>query len=57
MFVNIRPTKGNGMIQKARKLRTRYMGTYPIIERVGRMAYRVPLLEELSQIHDVFHVS
>ena len=35
----------------------RYIGTFRLITRVGRVAYRLELLAELSQIHDTFHVS
>ena len=35
----------------------RYIGPYEVIERVGPVAYRLALPIELSQIHDVFHVS
>ncbi|XP_050222387.1 uncharacterized protein LOC126672480 [Mercurialis annua] len=33
------------------------VGEKEIIERIGPLAYRLVLLGELSQIHDVFHVS
>ncbi|KAL2243587.1 UNVERIFIED_CONTAM: Transposon Tf2-11 polyprotein, partial [Sesamum indicum] len=39
------------------KLSPRYIGPYEIIERIGPLAYRLALPAELSQIHDVFHVS
>ena len=32
------------------------LGTFPIIERVGSVAYRLGLPEHLQRIHDVFHV-
>ena len=38
-------------------MRPRYIGPYEVIERVGPVAYRLALPLELSQIHDVFHVS
>ncbi|KAL0332872.1 UNVERIFIED_CONTAM: Transposon Tf2-11 polyprotein [Sesamum calycinum] len=42
---------------KQGKLSPRYIGPYEILERVGPLAYRLALPAELSQIHDVFHVS
>ncbi|KAJ8761423.1 hypothetical protein K2173_001554 [Erythroxylum novogranatense] len=42
---------------KKGKLSPRYVGPYEILERIGPLAYRLALPPELSQIHDVFHVS
>ena len=39
------------------KLKPRYLGPYRIIERIGAVAYRLELPQELSDIHNVFHVS
>lgn len=36
---------------------TGYIGSYPIIEKVGPAAYRLQLPVKLDQVHDVFHVS
>ena len=35
----------------------RYIGPYEIVEICGPVAYRIQLPEQLSAIHDVFHVS
>jgi hypothetical protein len=40
-----------------RKLAPRYVGPYRIIERKGNVAYKLQLLEEMSAIFFVFHVS
>ena len=42
---------------KKGKLAPRYMGPFEITERIGLMAYRLKLPEELSSVHDTFHVS
>ncbi|GJU55902.1 putative reverse transcriptase domain-containing protein [Tanacetum coccineum] len=42
---------------KKGKLAPRYMGPFEILERVGPIAYRLRLPEELSGVHDTFHVS
>ena len=39
------------------KLSPRYVGPYPIVERVGPVAYRLALAAPFEGIHDVFHVS
>ncbi|GJU37855.1 hypothetical protein Tco_1186209 [Tanacetum coccineum] len=42
---------------KKGKLAPRYVGPFEIIERVGPVAYRLKLPQELSCVHDMFHVS
>jgi hypothetical protein len=39
------------------KLAPRYIGLFPILERCGQVAYILQLLESLSVVHNVFHVS
>ncbi|GJV67535.1 putative reverse transcriptase domain-containing protein [Tanacetum coccineum] len=39
------------------KLAPRYVGPFEILKRIGPVAYRLRLLEELSGIHDKFHMS
>ncbi|GKA83908.1 putative reverse transcriptase domain-containing protein [Tanacetum coccineum] len=39
------------------KLASRYVGPFEILERIGPVAYRLRLPEELSSVHDTFHVS
>ncbi|GJZ28719.1 putative reverse transcriptase domain-containing protein [Tanacetum coccineum] len=39
------------------KLALRYVGPFKILERIGPVAYRLRLPEELSGIHDTFYVS
>ncbi|GKB08109.1 putative reverse transcriptase domain-containing protein [Tanacetum coccineum] len=40
-----------------RKLAPRYVGPFEILERIGLVAYRLRLPEELNSVHDTFHVS
>nr|GEX62654.1 reverse transcriptase domain-containing protein [Tanacetum cinerariifolium] len=39
------------------KLNPRYVGPLKVLERVGDVAYKLDLLEELSRVHNTFHVS
>nr|GEY13026.1 putative reverse transcriptase domain-containing protein [Tanacetum cinerariifolium]GEY44666.1 putative reverse transcriptase domain-containing protein [Tanacetum cinerariifolium] len=39
------------------KLNTRYIGPFKIIARVGTVAYRLELPDQLSRVHSTFHVS
>ncbi|KAL0313196.1 UNVERIFIED_CONTAM: Retrovirus-related Pol polyprotein from transposon [Sesamum radiatum] len=50
-------SKGIVRFGKQGKLSPKFIGPYQISERVGPLAYRLKLPVELSQIHDVFHVS
>ncbi|PKA62512.1 RNA-directed DNA polymerase like [Apostasia shenzhenica] len=39
------------------KLRPRFIGPFEIIEKVGKVAYRLALPPKLASVHDIFHVS
>nr|GFA25003.1 putative reverse transcriptase domain-containing protein [Tanacetum cinerariifolium] len=39
------------------KLNPRYVGPFKVIKRVGSIAYKLELPEELSRVHNTFHVS
>lgn len=57
VFVKVTPLKGVMRFSKTGKLAPRFIGPYPIMERIGKLAYRVALPEHLSSVHNVFHVS
>ncbi|WOG99882.1 hypothetical protein DCAR_0519238 [Daucus carota subsp. sativus] len=57
VFLKVSPWKGVMRFGNKGKLSPRYIGPYEIIEKIGPLAYRLALPPELSQIHDVFHVS
>nr|GEY36441.1 putative reverse transcriptase domain-containing protein [Tanacetum cinerariifolium] len=50
------PWKGMIRFGKKGKLASRYVGPFEILERIGPIAYRLRLPEELSSVHDTFHV-
>ncbi|GJZ45870.1 hypothetical protein Tco_0593466 [Tanacetum coccineum] len=52
-----RLSKGIVHFGKKGKLAPRYVGPFKILERIGLVAYRLRLLEELNSVHDTFHVS
>ncbi|GJU25161.1 putative reverse transcriptase domain-containing protein [Tanacetum coccineum] len=51
------PWKGVIRFGKKGKLAPRYVGPFEIVECVGPVAYRLKLPQELSCVHDTFHVS
>ncbi|GJX61237.1 reverse transcriptase domain-containing protein [Tanacetum coccineum] len=57
VMLKVSPWKGVIRFWKKGKLASRYVGPFEILERISPVAYRLRLLEELSGIHDTFHVS
>ena len=57
VFLRVSPMTGVGRALKSKKLNSKFIGPYQISERVGNVAYRVALPPNLSNLHDVFHVS
>jgi hypothetical protein len=43
--------------QDMRKACTRYIGPFKILEQRGEVAYQLELPPQLSEVHDIFHVS
>jgi hypothetical protein len=56
-YLKVSPIRGTRRFQVHGKLAPRYIGPYKVLKRVGAVAYRLELPEELSDIHLVFHVS
>ncbi|GJW86546.1 putative reverse transcriptase domain-containing protein [Tanacetum coccineum] len=57
VMLKVSPWKGVVRFGKKGKLAPRFVGPFEILERIGPVAYRLRLPEELSSVHDTFHVS
>ncbi|GJR13323.1 hypothetical protein Tco_0795975 [Tanacetum coccineum] len=56
-MLKVSPWKGVVRFRKRGKLNPRYVGPFKVLEKVGEVAYKLELLEELSRVHNTFHVS
>ncbi|GKB11836.1 putative reverse transcriptase domain-containing protein, partial [Tanacetum coccineum] len=57
VFLKVSPWKGVVRFRKKEKLAPRFVGPFEIVKKVGLVAYRLRLPEELNGVHDTFHVS
>ena len=57
VFLKLSPWKGVVRFGKRGKLSPCYIGPFEIVERIGPMAYRLDLSEELSRVHNVLYIS
>ncbi|GJV58293.1 hypothetical protein Tco_1459298 [Tanacetum coccineum] len=57
VLLKVSPWKGVVRFGKRGKLAPRFVGPFKIVEKVGPVAYRLDLPEELNGVHDTFHVS
>ncbi|GJY36202.1 hypothetical protein Tco_0421580 [Tanacetum coccineum] len=57
VMLKVSPWKGVVRFGKQGKLNPRYVGPFKVLEKVGSVAYKIELPEELSRVHNTFHVS
>ncbi|GJY23535.1 putative reverse transcriptase domain-containing protein [Tanacetum coccineum] len=57
VMLKVSPQKGVIRFRKRGTLNPRYIGPFKILERISPVAYKLELLEELSNVHSTFHVS
>ncbi|GKC33264.1 putative reverse transcriptase domain-containing protein [Tanacetum coccineum] len=57
VMLKVSPCKGVIRFGKQGKLNPRYIGPLKILERIGPVAYKLELPEELSNVHSTFHIS
>ncbi|GJW88951.1 putative reverse transcriptase domain-containing protein [Tanacetum coccineum] len=57
VLLKVLPYKGMVYFGKKGKLAPRFVGPFEIVEKVGPVAYRLDLPEELNGVHDTFYVS
>ena len=57
VYLRVSPTKGVYRFGIRGKLSPRFIGPFEILEKVGKVSYRLALPPVLSGVHNVFHVS
>ncbi|GJU46076.1 putative reverse transcriptase domain-containing protein [Tanacetum coccineum] len=57
VMLKVSPWKGVILFGKRGKLNPRYIGSFKVLAKVGTVAYRLELLDQLSHVHSTFHVS
>nr|GEX51531.1 putative reverse transcriptase domain-containing protein [Tanacetum cinerariifolium] len=57
VMLKVSPWKGVVRFGKRGKLNPRYVGPFKVLEKIGKVSYKLELPEELSRVHHTFHVS
>nr|GEV73235.1 putative reverse transcriptase domain-containing protein [Tanacetum cinerariifolium] len=56
VMLKVSPWKGVVRFGKRGKLNPRYIGPFQVLSKVGDVAYRLELPQQLSRVHNMFHV-
>ncbi|GKA60267.1 hypothetical protein Tco_0759674, partial [Tanacetum coccineum] len=57
VMLKVSPWKRVVHFGKLGKLNPRYVGPFKVTEKIGSVAYKLELPQELSRVHNTFHVS
>jgi hypothetical protein len=57
VYLRVSPMKSVKRFGVKGKLAPRYIGSFPILEKYGTVAYKLDLPPSLARVHDIFHVS
>jgi hypothetical protein len=57
IYLKVSPMRGTCRFKVNGKLAPRYVGPFKIIDHKGEVTYQLELPPQLSEVHDVFHIS
>ncbi|GKC81102.1 hypothetical protein Tco_1136819 [Tanacetum coccineum] len=57
VMLKVSPWKRVVRFGKRGKLNPRYVGPFKVLEKVGAVAYKLKLLQDMSRVHNTFHVT
>jgi hypothetical protein len=57
LYLKVSPIRGLCRFKVQGKFSPRFIGPFKILERVGEVAYKLELPNQLANVHDVFHIS